>query len=150
MEKEGEKEGVSRDKDRRKEEDRMKKTAAKVSFLRRYYPDAHSSPGGSVKMMKQRHTDINSDRETGDTGQSNLETSSRCRNSPSFPLQKRKTENLHTDDLFFSPSKKPKLSTFTKKLQFWSSMDPHSGSDIAEPSGVLKWKPEGQEKGGKL
>ena len=103
MEKEGEKEGVSRDKEMRREEDRMKKTAAKVSFLRRYYLDVHSSPRGSVKMMKQRHTDINSDRETGDTEQSNinLETSSHCRNSQSFPLQKRKLK-ICTLMIYFS------------------------------------------------
>ena len=29
-------------------------------------------------------------------------------------------------------------------------MDPLSGSDFMEPSGVLTWKPEEQEKGGKL
>ena len=28
-------------------------------------------------------------------------------------------------------------------------MDPLSGSDLMEPSGVLMWKPEGQANGGK-
>ena len=94
MEKEGEKEGVTRDKDRRKEEDRVRKTASKVSFLRKYYPNAHSSPGGSLKIMK--HSDNHSDRVTREPGQSNItpDTSSQYRNSQSFPLPKRKTEKI--------------------------------------------------------
>ena len=123
MEKEGEKEGVTRDKDRKKEEDRVMKTASKVSFLRKYYPNAHSSPGGSVKILKCRHSDNHSDRDTTES-KVTQETSSEYRNSQSFPLPKRKTENLHTNDSFSSPSKKQKLSTFTKKLQFWSSRTP--------------------------
>ena len=72
MEKEGEKEGVARDKDRRQEDDRKRKSDAKVSFIKQYYPKAHSSPGGSVRIRsirKQSHpgTDNTSDRGTGST-----------------------------------------------------------------------------------
>ena len=67
MEKEGEKEGLARDKDRRKEGDRKRKTDAKVSFIKQYYSEAHSSPGGSLCMKNIRkqsptRTDDNSDR----------------------------------------------------------------------------------------
>ena len=78
MEKEGEKEYMTKEKDRRKEDDRKRKTAAKVSFLRQYYPDAHSSPGGSIQISRQRNsknilsTDGNSDREAGKTKQENI------------------------------------------------------------------------------
>ena len=71
MEKEGEKEGMAKEKDRRKEDDRKRKTAAKVSFLKQYYPDTHSSPGGSIQILRHSNlnnilrTDGNGDRETG-------------------------------------------------------------------------------------
>ena len=52
MEKEGEKEGMTKEKDKGKEDDRKRKTDAKVSFLRKYYPDTHSSPGGSVQITR--------------------------------------------------------------------------------------------------
>ena len=55
-------------------------------------------------------------------------------------LLKRKTESIHTEETFSSPSKRLKLSTFTKKLQFWSSKDTPSGSDLAGPHGELTWK----------
>ena len=62
MEKEEEKEGLAKDKDRRKEGDRKRKTDAKVSFLKQYYPEAHSSPGGSLNIIKNirkhSHTDL--------------------------------------------------------------------------------------------
>ena len=148
----GEKEDMTKEKDRRKEDDRKRKTAAKVSFLRQYYPDAHSSPGGSIQISRQRNsknilsTDGNSDREAGKSKQENIvqETSSQYNFAQSLPLSKRKTETIHTDETFSSPSKRQKLSTFSKKLQFWSSKDTPSGSDIVELPGELKWKPEGQ------
>ena len=52
----------------------------------------------------------------------------------SLSLSKRKTESIHTEETFSSPSKRLKLSTFTQKLQFWSSKDTPSGSDMAGPT----------------
>ena len=78
MEKEGEREGVAKAKEKRKEDGMKRKTEAKVSFLKQYYPDAHSFPGGSLQIMKIRkhtnykHKDDNSDRETGKTVQNNI------------------------------------------------------------------------------
>ena len=78
LKKEGEKEGMTKEKDIGKEDDRKRKTAAKVSFLRKYYPDTHSSPGGSVQITRRRNlknilsTDGNSDRETGKTEQQSI------------------------------------------------------------------------------
>ena len=91
-------------------------------------------------------TDSNSDRETGETEQQSIiqEISSHYNIAQSLTLSKRKTESIHTDETFSSPSKRQKLSTFSKKLQFWSSKDTPSGSDMAELPGQLKWKPEGQ------
>ena len=51
----GGREGVARDKDKRKEDDRKRKSDAKVSFLRQYYPDAHSSRVGSMRIRKHTH-----------------------------------------------------------------------------------------------
>ena len=68
MEKEGERDGVARDKDRRKEDDRKRKADAKVTFLKQYYPDAHSSPGGSLRIRnirKQSHTRTDDTRDRG-------------------------------------------------------------------------------------
>jgi hypothetical protein len=153
VEKEGEKEGLAKDKDRRKEGDRKRKTDAKVSFLKQYYPEAHSSPGGSLKITnnirKQTHTrtDDNSDRETGNiVKRHTLETFSQH----SLPFSKRKTENIHTGDTVSSPSKKQKLSDFSCKLNFWVSKDTLSGGYLEEPSRGLKWKPEEQQNGGRM
>ena len=91
-------------------------------------------------------TEGNSDRETGKTEQQNTiqEISSHYNIEQSLPLSKRKTESIHTDETFSSPSKRQKLSTFSKKLQFWSTKDTLSGSDLAGPHGELTWKTEGQ------
>ena len=37
---------MAKEKDRRKEDDRKRKTEAKVSFLKHYYPDTQSSSVG--------------------------------------------------------------------------------------------------------
>ena len=52
MEESGEGGGEKRIGDRRNEDDRKRKSEAKVSFIRKYYPDGHSSPGGSKKLEK--------------------------------------------------------------------------------------------------
>jgi hypothetical protein len=70
VEKEREREGVARDKDRRKEDDSKRKEDAQVNFLKQYCPDAHSSLGGSltirnIRKQSHTHTDDTSDRGTG-------------------------------------------------------------------------------------
>ena len=101
MEKEGEKEGMTKEKDRRKEDDRKRKTAAKVSFLRQCYPDTHTSPGGSVQITRHSNlknilsTDGNSDRETGKTVQNNiLETSSQVSNTLNSLFSKKNKKKI--------------------------------------------------------
>ena len=91
MEKEGEKEGISKDKEQKKEDERKRKIAAKINFLSKFYPDAHSSPGGNISIVRninlmKSETDGNSDKGTGETLNRNLalETS----------LLKRKSENI--------------------------------------------------------
>ena len=102
---------MSKDKEQKKEDERKRKIAAKVNFLSKFYPDAHSSPGGNIRIV--RNTNLmksepngNSDRGTGETMNRNLalETS----------LLKRKSENIHTVESCSSPSKRLKLSTFPK------------------------------------
>ena len=150
VEKEGEKEGVAKEKDIRTEDDRKRKAEAKVSFLKQYYPDTQSSPGGSTQILRHSRlnkilsTDGNDDRVTGNSDRSNIiqKVSSQYYN---LSLPKRKTESIHTDEIYSSPSKRPKLSTFTQKLQFWSSKDTLSGGDMAGPIGEPTQKTEGQE-----
>ena len=72
------------------------------------------------------------------------ETSSQHFNRQIFLLSKRKTESIHTEETFSSPSKRLKLSTFRQNLRFWSSKDTPSGSDMAGPNGELTRKTEGQ------
>ena len=142
MEKEREKEGLAKEKDSRKEDDRKRKTEAKVSFLKHYYPDTQSSPGGSIKILRHSKlnnilsTDGNGDRVTGKSDRNIIiqETSSQHFSMQSLALSKRKTESIHTEETFSSPSKRLKLSTFTQKLQFWSSKDTPTGSDMAGPT----------------
>jgi hypothetical protein len=43
VDKEGEKEGISKDKEQKKMDERKKKIAAKINFRSKLYPDAHSS-----------------------------------------------------------------------------------------------------------
>ena len=101
MEKEVEKEGISKDKEKKKEDERKRKITAKINFLSKFYPDAHSSPGGNIRIVRNRNlvksdTDGNSDRGTGETVNGNLalETS----------LSERKSENIHTGEACSSPS----------------------------------------------
>ena len=54
VEKEEEREGVARDQNRRKKDDRKRKSDAKVSFLKQNYPDAHSTPGGTLRIRNIR------------------------------------------------------------------------------------------------
>ena len=62
---------MARKKDIMKEDDRKRKTEAKVSFLKHYYPDTHSSPGGSIRILRQSKltdilsTDSNGEKMTG-------------------------------------------------------------------------------------
>ena len=67
MEKKGENEGISKDKEKNKEDERKRKIAAKMNLLTKFYPDAHSSPGGNIKIVRNRNLvksniDGNSDR----------------------------------------------------------------------------------------
>ena len=146
MEKEGEKEGISKDKEQKKEDERKRKIAAKINFLSKFYPDTHSSPGGNIsivrniKLMKSE-TEGNSDRGTGETMNRNLDLET--------SLSKRKSENIHTVESCSSPSKRLKLSTFPKKLQFWCSKDTPSSSSVTEPYSKPTQKMEGQRSGGK-
>ena len=108
--------------DSRKEDDRKRKTEAKGSFLKHYYPDTQSSPGGSIKLVRHSTlnsiliTDSNGDRVTVE-GDRNIiqETSSQHFSMQSLPLSKRTTENIHTEETFSSPSKRLKLSNYTQK-----------------------------------
>ena len=88
--------------------------------------------------------DGNDDRVTGNSDRRNIiqKVSSQYYN---LSLPKRKTESIHTDEIYSSPSKRPKLSTFTQKLQFWSSKDTLSGGDMAGPIFEPTQKTEGQE-----
>ena len=65
-------------------------------------------------------------------------------------LLKRKTESIHTEETYSSPSKRLKLSTFRQNLRFWSSKDTPSGSDMAGPNGELTWKTEDRGTGGRM
>ena len=88
----------------------------------------------------------NGDRVTGKSDRNIIiqETSSQHFSMQSLSLSKRKTESIHTEETFSSPSKRMKLSTFTQKLQFWSSKDTPSGGDMVGPNGKLTRKTEGQ------
>ena len=96
-------------------------------------------------------TDGNSDKGTGETEMENLalETSPRIMNKQLLILSKRKSENIHTGEAGSSPSKRLKLSTFPKKLQFWCSKDTPSSGSFTEPYGEPTQKMEGQGYGGK-
>ena len=99
------------------------------------------------------NTDGNQDRATGIASKRKVtltqETSS---SSPTFKkqllLSKRKSENIHSDEPFSSPSKKCKISTFSRKLEFWCSKDPLSSSDLPGPHGELLQTVKGQGSGG--
>ena len=156
MEKEGEKEGISKDKEKKKEDERKRKITAKINFLSKFYPDTHSSPEGNIRIVKNRNlvisdTDGNSDKGTGETEMENLalETSPRIMNKQLLILSKRKSENIHTGEAGSSPSKRLKFSTFSKKLQFWCSKDTPGSGDMTEPYGKLRHKMEEQGSGGK-
>ena len=117
VEKEGEKEGILKDKERNQEGNRKRMVAAKISFLAKFYPDAHSSPGGNIRIVR----DSNSDGVTGEEVKKPIdpETPVRISNKKHLPMSKRKSENIHTGESYSSPSKRQKLSSFSKKLQFW-------------------------------
>ena len=108
-----EKEGVARDKDRRKKVDRGRKSEAKVSFLKQYYPDAHSSLGGSLrirKITKQSHTRTDDNRAGNPLERNTLETSSHFDRKPRSTFSNRRMENIHMGETFSSPSKKQELN----------------------------------------
>ena len=156
VEKEGEKEGIDKDKEKKKEDERKRKITAKINFLSKFYPDTHSSPGGNIRIVKNRNlvisdTDGNSDKGTGETEMENLalETCPRILNKQLLILSKRKSENIHTGEAGSSPSKRLKFSTFSKKLQFWCNKDTPGSGNMTEPNGKLRHKMEEQGSGGK-
>ena len=69
MEKEGEKEGISKDKEKKKEDERKRKITAKINFLSKFYPDAHSSPGGNIRIVKNRNLVISNTDGNSEGGQ---------------------------------------------------------------------------------
>ena len=136
---------MSKDKEQKKEDERKSQIAAKVNFLSKFYPDAHSSPGGNIRIV--RNTNLiksepkcNSDGGTGETLNRNLALES--------SLLKRKSKNIHTVESCSSPSKRLKLSTFPE-FQFWCRKDTPSIGSFTGPYGEPTQKMEGQESGGK-
>ena len=69
--------------------------AAKISFLSKFYPDAHSSPGGNIRIVRNKmKTDGYSDGVTGETVEEPLDPETQFRNSNKkhLPISKRKSE----------------------------------------------------------
>ena len=146
VEKEGEKEGVIKKMVQEEEDGRRMKVQAKISFLKKFFPDAHSSPGGSDKLEKtedktNRQMNRNSDILTK-SGNREKE-SHKISSQPIFNTTPSKRKTPLGPTLFSSPSKRQK--TFNLNLNYWIRKDNSSGGDMEGPNGILMPKPEEQK-----
>ena len=149
MEREGEKEGALKTRIEEEEGGRKRQSEAKISFLRKFFPEMHSSPGGSEKLQKiHDRTDrlMNGNSDILTKFGNRKEQAHKISSHPLMNITASKRKTPLGPTLFSSPSKRQKtLTSFSENLNYWIRKDDTSGGDLVGPAGGLKLKPEEQK-----
>ena len=145
----GEKEGAAMRMIEEEEDGRKRKSEAKISFLRKFFPEIHSSPGGSDKLQKiQDRTDrlMNGNSDILTKVGNRQKQAHKISSHPLMNITPSKRKTPLGPTLFSSPSKRQKtLTSFSENLNYWIRKDDTSRGDLEGLAGGLTLKPEEQK-----